>query len=102
MKFKIGDNVKVKRDNNYNYGIIKTVLEETNNYTVQFENDKFEYFIYENDIEYDTRLEIEIIKLKEKNEKLRKIINDQDVIINNLINNSVKKSFFNKFKKNKE
>ncbi len=101
MKFKIGDNVKVKRDNNYNYGIIKTVLEETNNYTVQFENDKFEYFIYENDIEYDTRLEIEIIKLKEKNEKLRKIINDQDIIINNLINGSVKKSFFDKFKRNK-
>ena len=95
MKFKVDDRIKVKKNDIYQYGYIKKILESTKNYIVCFDNDNFEYYINEIDISYDTRLQVENAQLKETIVKLRQIIRDQDITINGLVN---KKSIFHLFK----
>ncbi|SRR5690242_11681769 len=104
MRFKLGDRVKFKKNNKYRYGYIKKVLEITKTYIVIFNNDTTEYYIKEIDLEYDYILEVENKELKEKIEKLTKVIQDQDIIINDLITqlNKKPKSIFNFFKRDKE
>lgn len=104
MKFKVNDIVRVKQDNNYNYGIIRNVNAEIKKYYIYFPNDKCEAYINESYICTNDNLEDEIKKLRFENEKLkiklqklRLIVHDQDRTIFELA--SKKKSFFDFFKK---